>query len=750
MMLGRCCKCKQVEPVTIKGLTASTGVTEWEYGPGSLWCQHYGADQISGIKNEWTANDRYVQPAGHGYFVGTPGPRSSGALTANSSECLTLVKLDSTDGTEVETATMAGVFAVQQLGTSAFQSLNLTRLTGPVGLSGGDYLMPHSVDPAVEWIDYTTDTANKEYTLHAHTLQGGNVYVKTKTSNETITLPYNATAAVVEALFEQTADCTAATATGGPWPGTAIDLDVTWSAATGDISALKFDLTYSAGGSGSCLFQWDAGSSSWVLVSDTCNPGPAEEPLTPGSYDGEVRAGTCPVSFPPPASGTRNTRAAAVSWSTSTGAVTTSVGQIFGLGATGSTPAKLIPETAGTVPTVTTLSNSDVQPDLYAGASNSVLVFGYGGTNGRTVEGWTVGSPWSRIWRRYGNGEFWAGRIAWAGGLAQSGKIAVCVRRRTYDGSTQSGTIVDIAAGTFTTFDEGEISTNTLYDNNAATSILFDGSGSDRLAFVYERRFAPTNAPSATITYNLGGSQFATPAKKLLLGTGIWFPVLGADADRIYNSVLSFIDGSAAKPWSNSSNTDGPAAGGSAIGGSIARLYRWRWYSGIQERYDAGEFRIRFTPATSTGLASQVTSWLDWQCSAADIENAVLAIWPQNTEGIVSNISVNPFGASNVTDNSPAIGLIESNIDVFFRAANTLGFIPPAYVSPNRVSIEVRNLATIPSTGGIAAYSATDASVSWSRNFGTTASPAKTYPQPTGGWLRGSRLYVYGPVVDSE
>jgi len=149
-------------------------------------------------------------------------------------------------------------------------------------------------------------------------------------------------------------------------------------------------------------------------------------------------------------------------------------------------------------------------------------------------------------------------------------------------------------------------------------------------------------------------------------------------------------------------------------------------------------------------LASQVTSWLDWQCSAADIENAVLAIWPQNTEGIVSNISVNPFGASNVTDNSPAIGLIESNIDVFFRAANTLGFIPPAYVSPNRVSIEVRNLATIPSTGGIAAYSATDASVSWSRNFGTTASPAKTYPQPTGGWLRGSRLYVYGPVVDSE
>ena len=243
MLVGRCCKCKTVEPVTIKGLTASTGVTEWEYGPGALWAQHYGADRISGIKNDWTTNNKFVLAGGLGYFAGTPGVRSSGALTANCAQCLTLVKLNSTDGTEVESATMQGVFAYAQSGGAAFQTVNMTRLTAPVGLSGGDYLVPHSMDPAVEWVDYTTDTANKEYILHRHTLQGGNVYIRTKTSSETITIPYNATAAVVKTLFENTTDCTVATVTGGPWPDAAINVDVTWTQSTGDISGIKFDAT---------------------------------------------------------------------------------------------------------------------------------------------------------------------------------------------------------------------------------------------------------------------------------------------------------------------------------------------------------------------------------------------------------------------------------------------------------------------------------------------------------------------------
>ena len=754
MLVGRCCKCKTVEPVTIKGLTASTGVTEWEYGPGALWAQHYGADRISGVVNEYTSMDKYIGVAGMGYFGTANAPRrhpTTGAATANAAQCLKLVKLDSTDGSEVESATMQGVFVqpiIFQNQVSGFQFLNLTRMTSPVGLSGGDYLMPHSMDPAIEWVDYTTNTANKEYILHRHTLQGGNVEIRTKTSAEMITLPYNATAGVVKTLFEATADCTAATVTGGPWPDAAINLDVTWSQATGDIDGARFSTTYSAGGSGSCAFQWNAGTSTWVLVSDSCNPGPAEEPLTSGTYDGELRAGTCPVSFPPPPTGTRDTRAAAIAWSTSTGAITSHVGRIFGLGASGTAATKLMTETAGTVPTVSTLSTSDIEPDLYAGASNSVLVFGFQGTNGRTVEGWTVGSPWSRIWRRYVNADIWAGRWAWAAGLAQSGKVAVCVRRRQYNGSEKAGTIADIAAGTFTEFDESEVSTTATLDNNAAFSRLLDGSSTDRLAYAYERRFVPTTSPAGTINYNLGGSQFKTPSKKLLIGT--WYSPLGADTDRIYAPVLTFSQDTTPLLWSNSDNTEGPTVGGVAYAGSISRTYRWRWYTGPSERYNAGEFRILFRPQAGTGLANKTTSWLDWQCSTTDIVNAVLALFPENTEGVVSNVRVNPLGSTNVTDNSPAIGLIEANIDIHFQAAGSLGFIDPRYVSTGRVSIEVRSRSTFPSTGGLAAYSATDASVVWSRNFGTTASPARTYPSPQGGWLRGARLYVYGPVVDNE
>lgn len=760
MMIGRCCRCKKTEPVTIKGLTASTGVTEWEYGPGSLWAQHYGADEISGIVNEWTANNRFVLVAGMGYFASTPGVRTSGALEANSAECLKLVKIDSTDGTEIESATMAGVFAYSTGSSGAFWTVNATRMTGQVGLSGGDYLMPHSLDPAIEWDDYTTDTANKEYTLHAHTLQGGSVYFRTKTSSETIAVPYNATASVVKSLFEATSDCVSATATGGPWPLVAINLDVTWSQTTGDISGLKFDRTYTAGGAGSCLFQWDAGTSTWVLVSDSCNPGPAEEPTTSGTYDGEVRAGTCPVSFPPPTSGTRDTRASAISWDTGTGAINNTVATRFGLGS-GSVPSKLISETAGTVPTVTTLANSGIESDIYAGASNSVLVFGYGGTNGRTVEGWTVGSTWSRIWQRYANGDLWAGRYAWAKPdsgavdnvvLAQSGKLAVCVKRRIYDTTEKAGTVADIAAGTFTAFDEPEVSTSTLYDNNAAFSMLLDGSGSDRLVYSYDRLFSPSTSPSSVIRYNLGGSQFKTPSKRLLLGFAAWgFPLYGVDSNRIYTSCTSFSNGTTVRTWNNTANTEPPSSTGTAYAGSISRTYRWRFYSYPEERYNAGEWRLKFVPSASSGLPTKTTGWLDWQCSSADVVNAVLAVFPENTEGVVSNIRVNPFGASNVTDNSPSIGLIEANIDLHFQGASTLGFIDTRYLNrPSSVVVEVRSLSTYTTSGGIAAWSATDGSVIWSRNFGTTASPAKTYAEATGGWLRGSRLYVYGPVVDNE
>ncbi len=748
MLIGRCCKCAEVRVVTLKGLTASTGVTEWEYGPGSLWAQHYGADRITGLKQDDAATlNTYVAFATPGYWIDTANYRISGALQVNGVANLTIVKLNSTDGTEVESAAIDGLFSSSEAGASSFRIFGVAAsLSNPFGLSGGDYGLVMSLDPVVEWIDYTTNTANKEYKLHAHTLHGGNVYFRTKTSLETISVPYNATAAIVEAAFEATSDCVSATATGGPWPYTAISLDVQWSQATGDIGGLKFDSSYTAGGAGSCLYQWSAATSTWTLVSDSCNPGPPNEPVTSGTYDGELRAGTCTISFPPKPTGTRNTRAVAVVWRPSTGKIVGSVGHVFGLGSS-SVPAKLISETAGTVPTVASLANSSARYFI-AGASDSVLLFPNGGTNGRTVEAWTAGASWTRIWQRYANGEIWSGDYAWPGhDLAQSGKVAISVCRRTYNTATKSGTIADISAGTFSEFDESEVSTEALFDNYAASSVLKDASGSDRLAIFYERKFEKPNVAKSYITFNLGGSQVATSTKKLLLGSIYEF--FGWDSDRIYANVFILNQDSTVRLWTNDRNTSPPPPTGAAYAGSISRTYRWRFYAETSERYNGGEFRFWFRGGSS-GLADKRTAWLDWQCSSTDIVNAVLAVFPENTEGVVSNIRVNPFGATNVTDNSPAIGLIEANLDIFFQAHSTLGFIPSAYVQPGRLQIETRNLATYPTGGGIVAFSATDASVSWSRNFGTKASPATTYTNPTGGWLRGSRLFVFGPVVDNE
>ena len=747
MMIGRCCKCLEIVPVTIKGMTASTGITQWEYGPGSVWALHYGADEVTGLVYDADVTaDRFVVVAPQqSSFLGVNRP-NTGAFVANASESLTLMKLNSTTGVEIESALMSGIFIDEERSTAtswyvlnSLQGSSLFQYS--VGLSGGDYLLMTTVDPVVEWVDYTTNTANKEYILHAHTLQGGRVYFRTKTSLEVVTVPFNATAALVKALFEATSDCVSATATGGPWPLSAINLDITWSQATGDISGLRFDSTYTAGGAGSCLFQWNAGTSTWVLVSDSCNPGPAEEPTTSGTYDGEVRAGTCPVSLPPPASATRNTKAVAVVWDTGTGLITSTIGYRFGMGSS-SVPAKLISETAGTVPSYSGLPESGVWVDsVVAGASNSVLVIGEGSERGRTVEAWTVGATWTRIWQRYANGNLIGGRYARTGGIAQSGKASIDVARRLYNTTEKAGTIVDISAGTFTAFDEPEISTSTLYNNNLGLSQLLDGSGTDLLFTAYDRTFDVDTGRGGRITYNLGGSQFKTPSKRLLVGY-VW-RVFGSDSDRIYTTIFP----GAALNYQRY----GPPSNGTAYAGSMSSTYRWRYYMLPEYRLADGEWRFtfKFRNGTVSGFPNKATAWLDWQCTAADIKAAILAVFPENTEGVVSNVRVNPFGASNVTDNVPAINLLEANLDLHLNgvgsANNPFGFIPSEYLDD--VTIEARNLVAVVATNQMAAYSATDASVSWSRQFGTKSSVTTS---PRGGWKRGTWLIVYGDLSDSE
>ena len=239
-------------------------------------------------------------------------------------------------------------------------------------------------------------------------------------------------------------------------------------------------------------------------------------------------------------------------------------------------------------------------------------------------------------------------------------------------------------------------------------------------------------------------------ANVLLLGFAAWsFPLYGVDSNRIYTSCTSFSNGTTVQTWSNTANTEPPSSTGTAYAGSISRTYRWRFYSYPEERYNAGEWRLKFVPSTSSGLATKTTSWLDWQCSSTDVVNAVLAVFPENTEGVVSNVRVNPFGASNVTDNVPAINLLEANLDLHLNGVGSLnnpfGFIPAEYLGSG-VAIETRN-GTVFASGNMVAYSATDASVSWSRNFGTKST---TTTGAIGGWKRGTWLIAYGDLSDNE
>lgn len=758
MLLGRCCKCNEVKVVTIKGLTASTGVTEWEYGPGSLWTQHYGADRVSGIQNDSDAAlNRYCEIAYRQYTFASNGPyRTSGAIEANCKEALTLTKLDSTDGTVVESATMQGLFTYNPSGTGNAYQLYNVRISSPVGLSGGDYAFIGHIDPTIEWVDYTTNTTNKEYIFHAHTLSGGNVYLRTKTSSEIVTLPYNATATEVKGLLEATANVVSATVTGGPWPMAKMNVDIVWSASTGDFAGLRSDVSYATGGNGSCTWRWDATALAWVLVSDDCALGGAMPPMGTGTFDGEIRAGTCPVPETPLPTGTRQSQAVAVVFSTSTGEMTSFVDARFGL-INGSFATRLISDGGATVQGTTKIANNAFD-QWAAGPENSVIVIGAIGsagvtaTDARTVEAWTVADPWTRIWQRHANGENTSEGFAWLSTeMVQSGKIAVNVARTLYSGANKTGTVADITGGTFTSFDESEVSTESTFNNFAAASVLIDGSTSDRLTYGYSRRFTAPNDSSRIIDFNLGGSQYRTSAKRLLLG--IEYLTFGADASRIYGSRLySGGTTSSTAAERTSRYTSPPESSGTAFSGSISRTYRWRFYTDYRERYTSGDWRIVFRRTQGTGDIEKRTAWMSWNCTAATVATEVLAVFPENTEGVVSNVRVNVFGVSNVTDNSPPIGLIEANLDLFFQAHGTLSFIPPQYVAPvsgGNVSIETRSLSTA-GTGGIMALSATDAAVSWARDWGTTASPARTYAYPSGGWLRGSRLILYGAVVDNE
>lgn len=337
--MGRPCCAAAKRMITIKALDKTDGVTTWEYGPGLLWRHHYGADAITGVEPTPSATlDKYAICANVGGLVLEIGNRNSGTLQANCVEALYLTKLNSLDGTVTSKTLVDGLLCQSITALSVFP-LNFT-LSDAVALSGGDYAILQRRWPTIELDDFTSNTANKTYILHAHGQQAGTIILKTRTSDETITLNWDDSAADVEAAFEATSDCTAATATGGPWPHAKIEIDVTWSAASGDVKSIQRDTTYNTG-----------------LAN-------------------------------------RNVDSSVVVYSPATGLITSSAGYIFG-----NYSSRLITD-SGIMPSPVESLFPPIK--ITAGPSNTVGVLVNGGTL-QSVESWTPGSPWSNNWQKQDN-----------------------------------------------------------------------------------------------------------------------------------------------------------------------------------------------------------------------------------------------------------------------------------------------------------------------------------------------------------
>ena len=730
---GDCsCHCTDSGVVTIKGLAIADGVTQWNYGPGSYWRQHYGADAISGIVPNLSATlDKYVLSPG--------GPAGARPLTANACQPLTITKLLSTDGTVIESATLEGMFCSQVGGTFYTLSSGLSILNA-VGLSGGDYLIVGERVPLVEFDSYASNTANKTYYLHAHSQRGGNVLIVTKTSTETITIPYNSTAAEIKTLFEATSDCTAATVTGGPWPLLKVQVDATWSVAGGDIKSVASSATFTAGGigTGSCSYTWagpGGGPGVWAGV-DSCTTGTATEPSTAGTFNGEVRDGTCVLA----GATTRNTAGVAASYDTGTGLMASAVGYEFGRN-NYVTPAKMMAK-SGSVPTWTTAATLGINRYEIASAANNRVVLApviTGTAASQTLEAWTVADPWVQDWQLYTNTSAVSGSVVSIN--VQNDTACVSFRREAFTGGNRAAATIAVSTAVVTEYDAAMVSTASGNGTNLSTSYLHDGSATLMTVTDYERAFVDSEYGYLGWKFHFRGGEVAVNGDEMLLGSATFPSFIGVDSNNYYGMSYALTP---------TIHYDPPLSSPPALGFNTAKAYYHGFYLPLNTRLaSATQWRFRFI---SAGLGDKYTTWLNWYCSAADITTALLVTFPENTEGTFTNANVYPFGAPSTIIN-PDFAPLQEGLDIIFAGATgtSLGNGVPsrAYFLRGQIQIEFQSVTQY-NVQGLGAWDRTDASIVWQRTFGTSSVSGATIAQPTGAWLRGSFVFAYGPLSVAE
>lgn len=786
MKMNYCCGCGErriIRWVTIKGLDVLDGATIWEYGPGSGWAHHYGLDAITGIEpvitDPWVP-DRYVIRTQVNGIAAEIGNRNSGTLAANCEQAIKITKLDSLDGTQVSSVLLECGFVTSIEDSGAYNSLHqlfaLSYSSAIVaGLSNGYWATIGNVAPAIELLDFTSNGATKEYVLHAHTNTAGQIAFTTR-GGATLALAYNASAATVETAIEALAGVTSATCTGGPWPWRKIEVEVVWASSTNDfasiahsgsLSASAFTTAYTDPGGGQerltvtptvvaagSLWSFSfPGGNTFAYTALTSNVSSFLTAITAAmsafktaqGVDGfwdtttitntgtalqiDYSFGITPlVLLVTGGTGGRSVEAAVTVFDPATGLIENAAGYNFGFPDGAST--WLITQTA-TAPSYT---GQDIQAPVAITAAASAKIVASGQRGGQSwVQSWTTGSTWALNWTKNRPGASSGG----IGAYAESDTVIVNFPRLTFtDGvaKTRCGATIAVSTGTVTELDNSFKSTATLNNDNAKGFLsMLDDTPADVMISGLRRSLQPSN-----FQYQLQGvaTTWDGTTNKSAHGETIGWnddTIFAYSTAQVTATELAVISTIRAQP----------------IAFSGSRAYAYEFYTEQNTEFnDGAQFRFRFVASGQTTLE---TAWLDWDATNAEIDAALIAVFGENTEGVVSNIIVNAFG------DPPALthptSLLERGLTIQFATQTAatvgMGFIFPGYVSRplSNVQLQVQNTAA-PFGGRIMAYNTSDGEELWSREFGTKVDT--TIGRAYGGWLQGDLLYLYGDQVEND
>jgi hypothetical protein len=554
---------------------------------------------------------------------------------------------------------------------------------------------------------------------------------------------------------------------------------VEWSVSSGDIASISATDTYTASGvtptntytetfsifpfttaqvilsvsavsiGSDWSFEFDGGGAVFTYTSATDNPATFITALeaamegfkaaqgTDGFWDSTViteTAGNLHVTYAyairhlrvtvddnaDPVEDSRRAGSCAAAYDTGTGEMTSAVGYEFGYSA--DRPTLRMFEDADDNPAVSGLNVLGIR-SIGAGPSNAVVITpqsrGFGdGVKASVVEKWSIsGGAWSFGWQTFCNATLSTGDIIdVADGLA-----CIPIRPARFDG------VRDRTAATVAFSDTTVVEVMTTYGSLSTGSVattFIDGSSTSFLSWGYDITYTGYN-PNNTFRINADGSDTWVDESFLKIGA----TAFGSDGSSVFGLSHPATRTFRYDPWPEM---------------TAAHIIGYHPTSN-QRSDEPQQFRFRFTRMPGVNY----TAWLDWNATTAEITTALEALLG------AGNVSVDYLPSYHATlENSPDVVIEKAHMWVqyltdfgFFPGS---GRIPASWLSTRAGEdiIEVQTVTKFTDPTGIAAYSVADASLLWSRAWGTKDS--QTISQPLYAWLRGDYVYAYGNLVDNE